>query len=557
MSEMTITDLSKNGAALSFRVRKPDVLNTIANLSNDEVFTPPEFAGRMLDTLADAWAVDHDGASIWADPTVTFLDPFTKSGVFPREITRRLVEGLESWEPDLDKRVDHILMKQVHGIAITTVTSLLARRSLYCSKDAMGEHSIAKSFTRSWGNIWFKRTEHNWSKGTPERQIHPVTGDELLVYPTCGFCGAPRSLFGVTERDDLETHAYEFIHTDDPNGLVSALFGVPMQFDVVIGNPPYQMTGGAGGSSDSSIYHLFVEQAQKLEPRYLSMVIPSRWLAGGRGMDGFRAAMLGGGHIRELVDFPAAAEVFPGVEVKGGICYFLWESAYEGDAKATIVRNGEPTTTIRDLGEFDVFVRDPRAIGILQKVRAQAEPSVVNHLTADTPFGIATNFADFREAGTSKDVELHYIKRKRAVGFVPRSFIRKNAQLIDSWKVLATEGYNGGDGTPHQIVGRPLIAGPGSVCTQSYLAFWVDTEIEAKSLMSYYSTKFFRFLVSLRKITQHALRSTYTWVPQQEWDRAWTDADLYAKYGLSADEIAYIESVIKPMVLAADEGAED
>ncbi|MBW8764512.1 MAG: restriction endonuclease, partial [Microbacterium sp.] len=158
-------------AAFALRGHNPDVLTCIANLSNDEVFTPPEFANQMLDTLEEAWAESNDGASIWADPNVTFLDPFTKSGVFLREITRRLTIGLESQISGLEERVDHILTNQVFGIGVTRLTSLLARRSVYCSKDATGEHSIAKSFDRDWGNIWFERTEHTWTGGTRKHDL--------------------------------------------------------------------------------------------------------------------------------------------------------------------------------------------------------------------------------------------------------------------------------------------------------------------------------------------------------------------------------------------------
>src|SRR5690606_24296627 len=232
-----VTDATGQGS-LALRGHNPDVLTCIANLSNDEVFTPPAFANRMLDTLEQAWAESNDGASIWSDPTVTFLDPFTKSGVFLREITRRLTDGLAEQMPDLDERVDHILTKQVFGIGITQLTALLARRSVYCSKDATGPHSIAKSFDRDWGNIWFERTEHTWAG------------------PKCAYCGAPRERF---DRDDaLETHAYAFIHSKDIKARLGAMFGADVQFDVIIGNPPYQMAGGAGGSSDSSIYQLFV-----------------------------------------------------------------------------------------------------------------------------------------------------------------------------------------------------------------------------------------------------------------------------------------------------------
>jgi site-specific DNA-methyltransferase (adenine-specific) len=316
-------------ASFTLRGRNPDVLTCIANLSNDEVFTPPEFANRMLDTLADAWAKGHGGANIWADPTVRFLDPFTKSGVFLREITTRLIAGLAEQMPDLQERVDHILTEQVFGIGITTLTALLARRSLYCSKFANGEHSVAKSFTSEAGNVWFERIEHRWSEAK------------------CTFCGAPRELFN--RPPPLDNHAYAFIHTNDIKARIAELFGADMQFDVVLGNPPYQMTGGAGGTSDSSIYHLFVEQAFNLEPRYVSMVVPSRWMAGGRGMDEFRAEMLSSNKLATIVDFPVSRDVFPGVEVKGGICFFLWDREHDGRTNVTTIRGDDTLGPVSDL----------------------------------------------------------------------------------------------------------------------------------------------------------------------------------------------------------------
>jgi site-specific DNA-methyltransferase (adenine-specific) len=516
--------------SFTLRGRNPDVLTCIANLSNDEVFTPPELAGRMLDMLAEAWAADHDGASLWADKSVRFLDPFTKSGVFLREITSRLTQGLAQQIPDLQARVDHILTRQVFGMGITRLTSLLARRSVYCSKHANGAHSIAKGFASDAGNIWFERTEHTWNE------------------TKCTYCGAPRTIF---ERDEgLENHAYAFIHTDNIKARIAELFGDNMQFDVIIGNPPYQMKGGAGGTSDSSIYHLFVEQAKNLEPKYLSMVIPSRWLAGGRGLDEFRAEMLNSSHLRSLTDFQDSGEAFPGVLIKGGICYFLWDAVHKGTCNVTRVASGvEHKQENRSLGEFDVFVRDERALAILRKVRAMQEPSIVEMVSGDTPFGIATNFQDWSEKKGKGKIALHLINRaKRSVGFVERDLIRKNADVIDVWKVLIPEAYGAGETFPHQILGKEVVAGPPSVCTQSYLAVSPFlSEREAKNFSSYYRSRFFRFLVSLRKITQHALRSTYSWVPQQPWDCTWTDELLYEKYGVTDDEIVFINSMIRPM----------
>jgi site-specific DNA-methyltransferase (adenine-specific) len=519
-------------ASFALRGRNPDVLTCIANLSNDEVFTPPEFANRILDTLAEAWAANHGGANIWADKSVKFLDPFTKSGVFPREITSRLTKGLEKEIPNLEKRVSHILTKQVFSIATTHLTSLLARRSVYCSKHATGEHSIAKSFASDDGNIWFKRIEHTWGE------------------TKCEFCGAPKVI--LDRGAEVENYAYAFIHTNNIKARLAELFGGNMQFDVIIGNPPYQMKGGAGGTSDSSIYHLFVEQAKKLEPKFLAMVVPSRWLAGGRGLDEFRKEMLSSRQLLRLVDYPVSKEVFPNVEVKGGICYFLWSQAHNGPCDVTVIRGEEEAVSSRQLDEFDVFVRDPRAVGILRKVLKAGEKSITEILTADTPFGIATNFDGFHDKKKSGDVALYYVKSgKRDLGFVPRNTITKNAALIDKWKVLVPKaGSDGGQKIPDSVLGKPWLSPPPSVATQTFLAFCVSSEAEAQSVESYYRTKFFRHLVSLRKLTQDALRPMYLWIPIQAWDRQWTDKALYKKYKLTAQEIDYIESVIKPMDLS-------
>ena len=524
-------------ASFALRAHNPDVLTCIANLSNDEVFTPPEFANQMLDTVADAWADANDGAVIWENPDVTFLDPFTKSGVFLREITRRLTEGLAEWEPDLEKRVDHILTRQVYGIGITQLTALLARRSVYCSKDATGEHSIANSFDRDWGNIWFERTEHTWA------------GDR------CAYCGAQRDRFA--RNSELETHAYAFIHSKNPRAMLASMFGADVKFDVIIGNPPYQMTGAAGGTSDASIYHLFVEQSQQLEPQLLAMVTPSRWLAGGRGMGDFRAQMLGGSRLRALVDYPMSAEVFPGVELKGGISYFLWDRGYHGPCQVTVKRGTERIEAVRNLDEFDVFVRDPRAVSILKKVLEAREVPITDILSRDTPFGLASNFPAAAVAADPGSIPVHLIRRmKRSVGYIDRGAITKGISMVDVWKVLVPEAYNGGDGVPHQVVGKPLIAPPPSACTQSYLVLRCGSAAEARSLQSYYATRLFRFLVSLRKITQHAIHSTYSWVPMQSWDRKWTDAELYEKYAISVEERTFIESQVKAMDLDRDDSAD-
>jgi site-specific DNA-methyltransferase (adenine-specific) len=523
---------SQSGFAL--RGRNPDVLTCIANLSNDEVFTPPDFANRMLDTLAEAWAAGNRGADIWADKTVRFLDPVTKSGAFLREITSRLTKGLATEIPGLEERVSHILTKQVFGIGITYLTSLLARRTVYCSKHAKGKHSIAKGFAGDEGNIWFERLEHTWGGAK------------------CKYCGAPRVIFD--REAGLETHAYAFIHTENVKSRLADCFGGDMQFDVIIGNPPYQMTGGGGGTNDSSIYHLFVEQAMRLEPRYLSMVIPSRWMAGGRGMDEFRKTMLGDRHLSALVDYPNSAQVFPGVDLKSGVCYFLWDREHDGDCAVTLIREHDVVgPTNRKLDEYDVFIRDGRAATILKKVLKKEEPSFEDLLTGDTPFGLATNFTAFR-AGEPREGEVKVYASSNAgrrSGAMKRSLIAKNQHLIGAWKVLAPQagpGNSGGHVLPDSVLGKPSVAEPNSVCTQTWIVVGpLKSKKQAEIVARYLQSSFVRFLVSLRKISQHAMKGVYRWVPQQDWNQDWTDEALYKKYGITRDDIAFIDSMIRPM----------
>jgi site-specific DNA-methyltransferase (adenine-specific) len=491
----------------------PDVLSCLANLSSDEVFTPPDITNQMLDLLPP---------ELWCDKNATFLDPCCKSGVFLREIAKRLNIGLETQIPDRQKRLNHIFKNQLYAIAITELTALLSRRSVYCSRTANGRYSVCGKFSNEDGNVRFRRVEHTWQGGR------------------CKFCGAREA--GYARGSELETHAYEFIHTESPGEIFN------MNFDVIVGNPPYQM-GSDGGTRDIPIYNRFVDQAKKLNPRFLCMIIPSRWMASGLGLSEFRRTMLEDRNIRELVDFPVTSEIFPGVEVKGGVCYFLWERDSEGDCEVTSVRGDSVVGPVaRNLGEYDVFVRDSRALVVLRKVQRRREPSMTEILSVDKEFGWTSNFDGFHQRKKPGDIAIYYIRRtRRGSGWISRAAITKSAKLIDTWKVMIPQAYGAGESIPHQILGKPFVTPSPSVCTQSYLFIHVGSETSATSIESYVRTRFFRFLVSLRKITQHATRSTYTWVPQQSWDRTWTDRDLYKKYHLTRDEIAFIESRVRPM----------
>jgi site-specific DNA-methyltransferase (adenine-specific) len=532
--------------SFTLRGRNPDVLTCIANLSNDEVFTPPELAGRMLDMLAEAWGNDHGGANLWADKTVRFLDPCTKSGVFLREITSRLTQGLAQQIPDLQERVNHILTQQVFGIGITRLTSLLARRSVYCSKYANGAHSVAKGFASDAGHIWFERTEHTWAHGK------------------CTFCGASQA--ALDRGEALETHAYAFIHTDNIKTRMTELFGDDMQFDVIIGNPPYQLNDGGFGTSAAPIYQLFVEQAKKLEPRYLSMVIPARWFAGGKGLDEFRESMLADNRLRSIADYLSAADVFPGVGLKGGVCYFLWNRDQPGLCEvSTHFKDWPVSTASRSLLEkgADVFIRFNEGLSILKKV-VSVETGLAESLllpeskrfdrlvSSRKPFALETTF----KGKATKRADDVLIYQNGGTGYVARNAVPSGTDLIDKWKIYvgrAAPGTGNRDTYPHRILSTPFIGEPGSICSETYLCICpFDTQAEAESALSYLSCRLTRLLILLHKPSQDTTRKVYTFVPTQDWTKRWTDEDLYAKYGISASEIEFIEKVVRPMELTND-----
>jgi len=496
----------------------PDVLSCIANLSSDEVFTPPQLVNRILDLFP---------AELWSDKKAKFLDPGCKSGVFLREIAKRLDKGLEQQMPNRQKRMNHIFSNQLYGLGITELTALLSRRSVYCSKTANGKYSVCEGFDKPEGNIRFGRVEHAWENGR------------------CVYCGASQDAYD--RGPELETHAYQFLHADKPEEILD------MRFDVIVSNPPYQM-GSDGGTRDIPIYNKFVDQAKKLNPRFLSMIIPSRWMAGGLGLSEFRRGMLTDRRIRKLVDYERMEDLFPGVDFEGGVCYFLWERDSEGECAVTTVRGDEVIGPFnRNLGEYDVFVRDIRALGILKRILSANDPSLSEVLSARTAFGIVSNFSGYRTEKMRGDVRYYATSpRGRVKAWIARSEVKINNKAIERWKAMVPTAYGERGSRPAMVLGPSFVASNPSVCTQSFLFVCTDSQEQAESVVSYYRTRFLRFLVALRKITQHTTRESYLWVPQQSWDRKWTDAALYKKYGLTKADISFIESMVRPME-AADE----
>lgn len=504
-------------------VYNPDVLSCLANLSNDEVFTPPEIVNNMLDSLPQ---------ELFRNPDTTFLDPACKTGVFLREIAKRLIKGLEPQIPDLQERLDHIFHKQLFGIAITELTSLLSRRGVYCSKYPNSEFSVT-TFDDAEGNIRFKRINHTWKDGR------------------CIYCGASRDEY---ERgEELESHAYEFIHFRNPEEIFN------MKFDVIIGNPPYQLKINESGKGLGAIpiYHKFVEQAQKLNPRYISMIIPARWFSGGVGLEEFRKNMLSNKSLCKIVDYIDSKDCFPGVDVNGGICYFLIDKNYSGECDYTNISSQKQSNAMRTLNEFDIFIRRNEALSIVHKVVKKQEKMLSSSggCSPQTPYGFLSTYIGRTVPVNKNDCEL---LTSRGWSFVSRSEVLKSTETIDLWKAMISKLSCEHAGNPdkmgkYRVLSRMELLKPNQICNQSYLTVCPrQTEQEAVNVYEYLRTKFVRFMILQTLAGMNLSINNFKFVPWQDFSKSWTDEELYQKYQLTQDEIDFIEATIKPMDIGGE-----
>jgi hypothetical protein len=444
------------------------------------------------------------------------------------------MKGLESWEQDRDKRLHHIVHNMLYGVATSEAAGLLTRHELY-------------------GCIYANAKEN---KG--KTRIKPVMFD--------------------TEEGNIITSEIGknnlFLDKEFSKKFAKAVGynGGEMMFDVIVGNPPYQLQGGSGGTNDSPIYQEFVTKAINIEPVYITMIIKAQWFIGGRRhlLEPFRRIMLNEGHIKVMVDFPDSSIVFPNNEIKGGVCYFLWDKTHQGPcnfySEMPLGRFGPEK---RNIGEFDILVRDKRNVPLIKKVLAKKENSIAPRISGDTPFGIPTNYttngsADYKEKETAKYSLLLYAngekdgrRNQRIQVYIKDSVITKNKEDVNKPKVFMPKAGEGQQEYPDRILGLPILPKTPSVCSQTYIYIAFEKQKEAKNFITYYKTKFFRFLVSVHKVGQDALSSVYQFVPGIPLDGSDPSLDfssieglndtLYARYGISQKEQDYIEEIILPM----------
>ena len=507
--------------------RNPDILETIADLSNDEVFTPPKLANDVLDMLPK---------ELWSDSSVTFLDPAVKTGIFPRAITERLIEGLADEIPDLQERVNHILTKQVFGLGITELTTLMSRRSVYCSTTANGEYSVCTEFTDVDGNIKFPDSQHDFNENGK-----------------CEVCGAGKANYD--NIDGLDNYAYSFLHDD-----MKEVFG-DMKFDVIIGNPPYQISTGGGISTNAiPLYHLFVEKAIELNPKYITMIIPSRWMKGGKGLIDFREKMMEDKRIKYINDYEVSTNLFPTLQIDGGVNYFLWDSLHNGKVEYNYTDNkGIHTMSKRLLksNNYNKVFRDNRVLSIVSKVKSKITfDEIVGSSGGSFGFNTFLLSSPERYSGVSLS---NYKKEgyslvygvvgkaggaKRVSKYINNDSIPRGKESIDKYKLFFSKTF-----PAHLSIYPKLIKGkPGSISTATYMKIGdFETELEMNNCETYMETKFFRFLLQSNRSSFVATKGDFSLIPLQDFSKTWTDEELYKKYKLTEEEIAYIEDNISPM----------
>lgn len=558
-----------------------DILETITNVGNDEVFTPRKTCDMILDSLPE---------EVWHNPNYKWLNPATKNGIFEREIAIRLDDGLKDIIPDIEQRRKHILQNMIYSIGQTRFTANVARRTVYYCSQAnrkcdgikaddghyVNGYAIGNGswFDDEEGNIKTPNINHTFVDNKGETMPSSCSDDKEKEKYRCKYCGI-NGASAYNDANQRETYAYEFIHFNGDEllkHLQDRFFGGnrKMKFDIIIGNPPYQLSDGGAQASARPIYQLFVQQAISLKPKYISMIMPSRWMTGGKGLDDFRAAFISDRHLKVLNDFIDSKVCFPNNDIKGGVCFFLWDKDY--DDKCSVVThssNGDRKSS-RFLKEdgCDIYIRDEILISIMKKVKMLCERTFDSMVSARKPYGLEAEtmlspkkfgLPEFSDTKIPGGYELFGLgeKMERRWKYMPKNYpIPKKSPCLNKYKVFIAEAY--GCGAIGEVPSTPVLSTPGQLCTETFLEIGpFEVPAEADNVIKYIKTKFFRTLVGIQKQTQHTTQKAYRFVPLQNFtensDIKWNepidsiDKQLFIKYKLSKEEIDFIEKNIQEM----------
>ncbi len=522
--------------------RDYDILNMLNSISNFEVFTPFEITTKIVSLLPE---------DVFKHPEYKFLDPAVKSGIFLREIIYKLDNNLPKIKyKDKDsgktynlankkERIEHILRNMIYGIAISELTGYVTRRTIYGVMDANIDKELeyldskllrGKSDIDNSDDLYFNDYYNCEMFNTKDRIGYEAEGN--IFYPN-----------NETTMETEDTH-YPFIK-ETKHKFINKIKEGKMKFDVIIGNPPYQTMDGGHGASAKSLYHTFVENAKELKPKHLSMIIPARWYAGGKGLNDFRASMISDPSIETIVDYSNSMECFDNVDIKGGICYFLWTKNYNGDCLFINKSRTEENAKQRKLDQFKPFIiRQNKSISILEKITIFNYPNLSEKISSRKPFGLPTNFKNY----TNNKIDTYSIYGNKVVSYVEKKEVVKKHESLNKWKVIIPKASDGSGEYPISVLGKPIVIDKNSVCTETYLvAGFFETKKEAENFSLYLKQKLTRFLIGLIKNTQDMTKEKACFVPDLDMSKKWTDKELYKHFNLTSDEINYIESIIKPM----------
>lgn len=457
-----------------------------------------------------------------------FLEPACGDGNFLEEILSRKLDSAEKHNQGHIPVMGAVaVLSSLYGIDLLIDNVIACRERLY--------------------RLWYEKTGITDEKILSS--IKEILEKNIICGNTLKLCLADESGNDTCKpivfcQWDISSDTPHITKTHKLSDLITAGNEAEFRFDVIISNPPYQISDGGAQASALPLYNLFIDQARKLSPHYITMIVPARWYAAGKGLDSFRKSMLNDDRIVKLFDFCRASDCFPGVDIKGGVCYFLWDREYHGECTVTTCVDGIHTSVMkRPLLEPDcnIFIRQNEAVAILNKVRRFGERSFSEYAKPAMAFGMRTYFKSFVSDAPGDGLIKLYANH--STGYIERSSVRRGTEYIDCWKVIVPEAVGSGNNATDVL--KPIISEPGSVNTETYIMNgpWKNRE-EAENVCAYIRTKFFHFLLGIRKITQHTTAKVYGFVPVQDFSVQWTDDMLFEKYGLSPEEIQFINDSV-------------
>ena len=495
------------------------IFNTFRNPDKETVLTPWRVVNMHMSDCLGGWC---------------FYDEEFKQ---PLSVPRYVDQGQVT--KDVFRPEAHVLeINSKSGLYPLYVAYNISRSRVEAAKAKYGE--VSHGFAM---NLWDATIEENILVVCKTPMAKSITKRTLAGFRSTRVNAQyyPNLIENISERPEVVVNTFR-----DGKHFWKINQDTNMKLDAIVGNPPYQVMDGGAGVSAVPVYHRFVNIAKLSKPNYISMIMPAKWYNGGRGLEQFRYDMLHDKQLRSLYDYIDPHDCFPTVDVAGGICYFIRDNHYNGLCSFVSCKSGIQIPTLRDLSESEVLIRHQEEVSILSKIQIDGQTYLSNTAYSQKPFGLRTYVKPLEQG----DIVLRY---NGGVGPFSRELVTVNKDLIGKWKIITSRltaehaGETDKNGQK-RIFSTLEILEPDAICTETYMLLSThDNQQECINMLQYLKTRFVRALIAMATSTQQMSKANFRFVPLQDYSRPWTDADLYAKYGLTNEEIAFIESMIKPM----------